>query len=405
MMHKNVIIGSGFSSLGAILGLEKKKEKFLIITGKVKPLKKNKNLINLPSRNFDKYKKNIYQSIKNNKLSVNIKNNFISYLGLGGLSNLWGKIFNLDITGNNKIKNELIKTLKLENHTKIDTHKNLRLYKANEQNINLKKKFKNLDKKKFFFINSTVDNIKFDIENQIFNIHLVNNKIIKTRKLYLATGIFSTLKLLNSINKKIFQKNIRLNHSNMCYGLFFVKKNEIFKNLGHEFIYFSCNKKKFAGRISILNKKIIKKYNLNFFFYILMKLDNFFGIKIFLLNVLYKRPKNSTIIYFKNDIVKVKINNDVEIKEISNKLKKVFHESLNVKGLILKKTLVGSDFHYSCDIRNNLNMNIAKKFYKNLFILDNSISTKHKYFPTFQMIYESFYRAKYNLSLKKMIKK
>jgi len=136
-----------------------------------------------------------------------------------------------------------------------------------------------------------------------------------------------------------------------------------------------------------------------------MKLDNFFGIKIFLLNVLYKRPKNSTIIYFKNDIVKVKINNDVEIKEISNKLKKVFHESLNVKGLILKKTLVGSDFHYSCDIRNNLNMNIAKKFYKNLFILDNSISTKHKYFPTFQMIYESFYRAKYNLSLKKMIKK
>ena len=86
MIHKNIIIGSGFSSLGAILGLKKRREKCLIITGKVLFSKTDQNLIDLPSRNFEKYKNNIYQSITNNNLEINTKkilknsNFFIIYL-------------------------------------------------------------------------------------------------------------------------------------------------------------------------------------------------------------------------------------------------------------------------------------------------------------------------------------
>jgi hypothetical protein len=226
MLYKNIIIGSGFSSLGAILALQKKNENYLIIAGKANSQKKSKNLIDLPSRNFDKYKNNIYQSLKNNNLSVNIKNNFISYLGFGGLSNIWGKIFNFDIDENNKIKNQLIDILKLKNHTKINIHKNINIYKCFEQDINLKKKFKSLDKKKFIILNSTVEKIKFDIKNKIFKVYLVDQKILKTKKLYLAAGVFSTLKLLRSIDKKIFLKDIELTHSDMYYGIFLKKKKK-----------------------------------------------------------------------------------------------------------------------------------------------------------------------------------
>ena len=97
MINKNVVIGSGFSSLGAVLGLQKKRKNFKIITGNATKSGEQKNIINLPSRNFDKFKTNIFQSYKINNLRVNTKSNFISYLGFGGLSNLWGKVFNMDV--------------------------------------------------------------------------------------------------------------------------------------------------------------------------------------------------------------------------------------------------------------------------------------------------------------------
>ena len=45
---------------------------------------------------------------------------------------------------------------------------------------------------------------------------------------------------------------------------FFLLKTVILKKIGNEFLYFSKDKKEFSGRISILEKKIIRKYNLNF---------------------------------------------------------------------------------------------------------------------------------------------
>lgn len=405
MIHKNIIIGSGFSSLGAVFSLNYSKEKFVIIGGKAKTLDKDVNLIDLPSRNFNKYKSNIFQSIQKNNLIVNRKNNFISFLGFGGLSNLWGKIFNYDIKGNYNIKRQLINYLNLKEHKKINLHKDIYFYKVNEQKINLKKIFHNFNKKKNSIINSTVDKIKYDKELNIFHVYLDNAKILKAKNIYLASGIFSTLKLLRSIDKKIFKKKIELNHSDMCYGIFFVKNSNFKNNIGNEFLYFSKDKKEFSGRISILEKKIIKKYNLNFLFNLLMIISKFLGYKIFLLSVLYKRSKNSSVINFKRDLIKINARKTFKNKFILNKLKKIFNECFNANKFIFKTTLVGSDFHYTGNIANNINLKKVKKFYKNLFLLDSSYSTSHIYFPTFQMIYDSYSRIKYNISLKKMIKK
>lgn len=402
MIHKNIVIGSGFSSLGAILGLQKKREKFLIITGKTIHSEMSENLISLPSRDFNKFKKNIYQSLKNNNLSINIKNNFISYLGFGGLSNLWGKVFNLDIKGSSDNKNYLIKKLKIKNHHEIKLHKKMKFYKLNEQNINLKKLYKKNFNKQLITVSSTVKRIEYDIEKKIFILHLVNNKFLKTKNVYLACGIFSTLKLLRSINKKIFKKKINLNHSDMCYGIFFSKKN-IEKNMGNEFVYYSRSKNKFAGRISILNEKIIEKYNLNFFYTILYKFTNIFKIKMFVLSILYKRNSNDSILNFSGSKLKINAKQTSRNQLILSEIKKIFHKCFGAKCFVFRRTLVGSDFHYSSNVTKNINIDYVNKFDKNLFILDSTYSTKHIYFPTFQMIYDSFYRVKKNISLNKII--
>ena len=136
-----------------------------------------------------------------------------------------------------------------------------------------------------------------------------------------------------------------------------------------------------------------------------MIISKFLGYKIFLLSVLYKRSKNSSVINFKRDLIEINARKTFKNKFILNKLKKIFNECFNANKFIFKTTLVGSDFHYTGNIANNINLKKVKKFYKNLFLLDSSYSTSHIYFPTFQMIYDSYSRIKYNISLKKMIKK
>ena len=208
MINKNVVIGSGFSSLGAVLGLQKKGKNFIVITGNAIQIGEQKNIINLPSRNFEKFKTNIFQSHKINNLRINTKSNFISYLGFGGLSNLWGKIFNMDVEVDKETKNYLINKLEIKNHKKINLSKNLKFYRVNEQHFNIKKIYKNLFKYKDKIINETVDKLKYDEKKKIFEVHLTNKKIIKSKNLYLACGIFSSLKLLKTLNKKILVKQL-----------------------------------------------------------------------------------------------------------------------------------------------------------------------------------------------------
>lgn len=403
MIHKNIIIGSGFSSIGAVLGLNEKKQNFTVVTGKASMSKNVKNQINLPSRDFSKYKNNIFYSYKNNNLKINIKNNFISFLGLGGLSNLWGKIFNLDIKAEYKRKKYLINKLQIKNHRKIILHKKINFYKIKEQNFNIKNIYKNLKKNKIKFISATVEKINYLNKRKVFEIHLTDKKILICENIYLACGVFSTLKLLRTLHKDIFKKKIQLQHSDMCYGIFFANKKYIKKIIGDEFIYFENKKNEFAGRISILNDKIIKKYNLNSLYFILGKITNLFNIKIFVLSILYKRGNNASIIQFKEKDLDLKVIATKKNNYILSKLKKIFKESFNANIFVFKKTLVGSDFHYSCDITKGLNLKVIKKFSKNIFILDSAYSRSHTYFPTFQMIYESFNRVQKNISLNKII--
>ena len=147
MIHKYLIIGSGFSALGAIYGLNKKRKSFSVITGNIDKKIKSKNLINLESREFAKYKDEIYQSIKNNNFQCNVKNNFISFLGIGGLSKLWGKIINTRIDGNNKYIRILKKELSIKPQKKIYIHKNMNFYLAKENQIQISKLIFQLKKK------------------------------------------------------------------------------------------------------------------------------------------------------------------------------------------------------------------------------------------------------------------
>ena len=403
MINKNVVIGSGFSSLGAVLGLQKKRKNFKIITGNATKSGEQKNIINLPSRNFDKFKTNIFQSYKINNLRVNTKSNFISYLGFGGLSNLWGKVFNMDVEADTDSKNYLINKLEIKNHKKIHVNKNLKFYRIKEQHFDIKKFYKNLYKNKKKIINETVDKLKYNEKKKVFEVHLTNKKIIKSKNLYLACGIFSSLRLLKTLNKNIFKNKIKLRHSDMCYGIFFVKKKNIKKNIGNEFIYFDNKNKQFAGRISILNDLIIKKYSMNFIFSVLVKVLNFFDIKIFALSVLYKRPANSSLINVNNKVIKINATKTIKNNYILDKVKDIFKHSFKGKMFIFKTTLVGSDFHYTCSINKNIRSEVVKKFDKNIFILDSTYSTNYNYFPTFQMVCDSLNRVRKNISLNKII--
>ena len=184
---------------------------------------------------------------------------------------------------------------------------------------------------------------------------------------------------------------------------FFCKKKNIKKNIGNEFIYFDNKNKKFAGRISILNDLIIKKYSMNFIFSVLVKVLNFFDIKIFALSVLYKRPANSSLINVNNKVIKINATKTIKNNYILDKVKDIFKHSFKGKMFIFKTTLVGSDFHYTCSINKNIRSEVVKRFDKNIFILDSTYSTNHNYFPTFQMVCDSLNRVRKNISLNKII--
>lgn len=239
-------------------------------------------------------------------------------------------------------------------------------------------------------------------KKKYFILKTFDNNYIKTRKIYFASGIFSTIKLLKTLNNKIFyKKKIILNHSDMCYGIFFSS----LKKKDKEFVYYSNNKKDFAGRISLLNNELILKYNLNYiikFIYLCFKV---FNLKIYLLSVLYKRRKNSSLIYFDKEKMMIKTQKTKKDKFILAKLRKDIKEIFLSKIIFFKTTLVGSDFHYSSNIINNIKHGDADDLLKKIFILDSSISEKPPFFPTYKMIYEAYFRSKYNLSIYKLINK
>jgi hypothetical protein len=402
MIHKYLIIGSGFSALGAIYGLNKKRQSFSIITGYMDKNIKSKNLINLESREFTKYKDEIYQSIKNNNLKCNVKNNFISFLGIGGLSKLWGKIINTRINGNYKYIRILKKELNIKQQKKIYIDKNTNFYLVKENQIQISKLIFQL-KKKRKIIKDTVNSIKFCNKKKYFVIKTINKKIIKSKKILFACGIFSTINIFFKMEKNSLKKNkIDLFHSDLIYGLFLSRKK--FDKKNQELLYFDKKEKKFSGRIAILNNQIINKLNLNIIFKFIYIFFNFFNVKVYIFSILTPRPKKSSFLSVRKNSMHLSYNS-VDSKKTVNKIKKILSNSFKGFFFFFKRTLPGSDFHYGTNIIKNIDKKKIKPYYKNIFILDNSVSERSIFFPTFSIIYNAYLRIIENKTLHNLIKK
>jgi len=407
-MLENVIIGSGFSSLGAALALADKKKSFTVICGSV-PKNENYlyNRIKLPSRNFKKYIKNINFSYKINKIVTQKNHNFITYLGVGGLSNLWGKILNTDIKIEKKKINFICKRLNIKKNKIIFKYSNMILClfqesKLNPFNVLNSLKNKNLIKTGF------VEEIFFDKKKNFFNIKLSNKKkFLKCKKIYLASGLFTTIRIIkNLLGKNFLNRPLKLLHNNMSYGLFISKKVNVkhltlSKKNSKNLNYFFLEKKNiYAGRVSLINNNLIGNYKLNFTLIFADKILNLFGYKIFLFNFLYKNKKNNSKIYFDKDHLVVNSKEVFGEEKIINNfffdLKKYFKFSF----IFSVKTPVGSDFHYSSNILYNViksreNINLCK----NIYITDSAFLKKQFFFPTFYLILNAYFTIKNNYNL------
>jgi hypothetical protein len=402
-MIKNLIIGSSFSSLGAALALIKKKEKATIILGG--GTKKSNEFfdIKLPTRNWSHYQNNIKSAFYVNNFNLNNKYNFISYLGPGGLSNIWGKVVNTNVPFEKNLINFILKVLKIKIIKITKFKKLISVYQFNNLVLSPIKIFRKYQKNLSIIKNLHVVKINYDQKNFFFNLVLSNKKIIKCRKLYLASGIFSSISLLKSLFEDNFKKKkINISHNNLVYGFSVINKKYFINNSinkTHNYYYFDNSYKKFCGRISILSMNTIKKYNLNFFFRFLFYLSNFLGFKILLLSLMYKRKFNTTSITVnqKDFSISAKRNNN---KKVINLAKQSLTNYFKSRFYFPFETRIGSDFHYSSNILGNINfVNIKKSILKNLFILDSSCVIKKPFFPVFYYVINSYYRVLNNINL------
>jgi len=406
-MIKNLVIGSSFSALGCVLALIKKKENATVILGHYPREIKKSNNIKLPTRNFYKYQNNINTSFYINKFVIDKKYNFISYLGPGGLSNLWGKVINTNVNFDPKIINFLLKRIKIKKNEKVKFNKFLNLYKFNNLILSPLKILQRFKKKIKLIKNVYVVKINYDEKNYFFKVLLSNNKIITCKKLYLSSGIFSTISLINNFFGKNFKKkNIDLLYNNLIYGfLFFKKKYFLYIFNKNEYYYFDNSYKLFCGRVSILNNNIIKKYNLSYFFVITYFLFNIIGFRILLLSLMYKRKSKSTKIIIKNRNFFIESKKENPNRRIENIAKNLLARYFKSNFYFPFKTKIGSDFHYSSNILKNINFTKFKRLnLKNLFILDSSFSIKTPFFPAFYFIINSYFRVINNINILRLKK-
>jgi hypothetical protein len=406
-MIKNLIIGSSFSCLGGALALVKKKEKATIILGCTSKKIDEVFDIQLPTRDWSRYENNIKSAFYVSNFTVNKKYNFVSYLGPGGLSNIWGKVINENVAFSKNMINLLLKKLKIKITEITIFKKYISLYKCNNfvsDPIKILKKYPKIS----IIQNVYVVKINYDYEKNFFILFLSNERTIRCKKLYLASGIFSSISLIKSLFKNNFnKKNIGLSHNNLLYGFSLVNRSYFIKNSINKinnYYYFDNSYKKFCGRISILNNKIIKKYNLNFFFKIIFVFCSFLSYKVLILNLMYKRKNNTSkiIVGKKKFLFQAKLDNN---KKIITTAKNVLSNCFKSNFYFPFKSRIGSDFHYSSNIIKNINFtNKNKSILKKLFILDSSCIKNKPFFPAFFYVINSYYRVFNNMHLLKLKK-
>ena len=406
----HVVIGSGFSALGAVLGLANtKKKKVIVINSDSKNLEflNKESEIKLISRDFKKYKKEINSSYKINRIITSKKSNFISYLGPGGLSTIWGKVLNTEITEKKKNIDLIKKKLKLKNQKKIYNNKNFELFQNYESNLNPLEILKKFERNRIIKIvnQNYIEKITYNTKIKKFEIFPYKKEIIYANKLYLASGFFSNIRFVkNLIEKNNFYQSIKVNHNNMLYGFFINKKNLfLHRKYIKEFLFLDKEHKYFSGKIVNLTNNCIKKYNLNIIWYLILSLFNFLGYNIFLFNFFYKK-KNKTKIFFKKDNMIIKSTKTEKNKKYLNLFKKKYDKYFKIKFIYSIKTLTGSDFHYTANIKENKKKIKKNEMLKNLYILGGSNVSKNYFFPTFYFILNSFFTIKNNVNFLKLNK-
>jgi hypothetical protein len=402
----HLIIGSSFTSLGTVLGLlSQKKKKIYVINSNNRNLKtSNDNKIKLMSRNFKEFTHEINSSYKINKILYKKENNFISYLGPGGLSNIWGKLLNSEISEQNKYTKFLIKKLEIKKPLLLYNNKNFLLFKHYESNLIPLKILKNFHKKKLITIlnKNFIENIDYDKIEKKFTIYPHCQKKIHTKKLYLASGFFSNIKFIGKlIGEKNLKQPIKVNHKDMLYGFFINKKKNFSKKTKiNEFFFLDKKHNYFSGKILNLKTEYIKKYNLNPIFYLIIFFFNSLGYNFFVFNFFYKKKK--TRIFLKENNLEIKSPKTVLKKKYLSIFKKKYHLFFQIKFLFAVKTLTGSDFHYSTYIKYYIKNCKRFSFLKDLYISDGTCVKKNIFFPTFFFIYNSFFCIKKNLNLLKI---
>ena len=296
--------------------------------------------------------------------------------------------------------------MRLKKNSPLNSSKNLNIYEFEKSTINPLKIFNKYSRNIRLIKNVYVTYIKINLKKNCFNIFLSNNKVIMSKKIYICAGIFSTISLISEMfNFNFKKKYLNITHSDLIYGFSVIKSKDLLNhhNSKKEFFYFDKTYKLFCGRVSLLDKDTINKYNLNILLLFIDYFFSFFGFRILLASLMYKRKKNSTKIMFNYNRLQIdvtKIENNYKIIKLA---KYLLFKHFKSNFYFFLKTRIGSDFHYSSNIIKILNFKlIRKKNIKNLFILDSSAVKNFVFFPAFYLIINSYFRVIKNINILKL---
>jgi hypothetical protein len=389
-----VIIGSGPSSIGALIGLKEKN--YAVITGESK--QKNSNDVKNIHKKILFEEGNLYRDIIFN-IFKNKKKMIYSISKIGGFGNYWGQgceYVRFEKLNNKKVfknKNEYLKiintiynffkvskSLEFININKVNFYPSPLLKNSpNKDNTNLlsfKLGFLHLVKKKNIqYINSRV--LKIEDKNSYLILTLKNKKKIFTKKAFLSANTVGNSKIIFESDSTIKETAFYDDCPKKIYALSFNKKFNFF--LKQHYLIIASKLNDFF--ISSYN---MRKINLCFiFFYI-------FGIKINFL----KKHKSSLLgminffqIWNKNTLIKGILSRDMTycVKKRSHNLK-IDHKALfnfnNIIPIKTSDTNFGEGFHYhNLKVKKNNKWididNYLKKEYKNkVFCIDASSESK-----------------------------
>ena len=396
---ENIVIGTGISSLGAIISLVRKKKKILIIESPKSIIsKKNETIFcsqNLPIIGINNWK----------KLDIN---KVLSIKGYGGHSNIWGGSC-LRLAENEfdiwpiKYKELCYYYGKCEKFLGIHKLSDQYEKKFDDDDIfytkaKIAKSFK--DKKNTFntieIIDGLIKNKKVSIlKGTVKNIGKIENKqylkiIDKSEKiffenLFIGAGPFNTSKIIESSIKHKKLLATKQSQSFFVPALMFKKIKNLQSNSSYQIVIkkFFNNKRNLHIELKYSPHHTLKtiKKKLGFISFFIPK---FITSRIIILSGFI--PSNDSINFTNNKISK---NKKIKLRKMKMKLNKIF-KKLNEKFAfkifkeLIKFTQFGRSFHVGANIpmsndniksylTTNQNGKLNNKKFDNVYIIDSSI--------------------------------